>query len=150
MAVLRTMVADLAEGTPGCLLIEGPAGIGKTRLLDEVRRLAVAAGVPVRSARSSALEQGFDFGVVRQLFDTEADEVETPERDERFAVLRGLCEVTTNLAETAPFVMCVDDIQWSDEASLQFLAYLVKRLEGLPVLVVLAMRTGETHQADDC
>ncbi len=45
--------------------------------------------------------------------------------------------------------MCVDDIQWSDEASLQFLAYLVKRLEGLPVLVVLAMRTGEAHEADD-
>jgi predicted ATPase len=46
-------------------------------------------------------------------------------------------------------VLCVDDIQWSDEPSLQFLAYLVKRLEGLPVLVVLAMRTGEPHQADD-
>ena len=147
MAVLRTMVAELGEGTPGCLLIEGPAGIGKTRLLDEVRRLAAAAGVPVRSARSSALEQGFDFGVVRQLFDAAVDDV--VRRDERFAVLRGLCEVTTNLAETAPFVMCVDDIQWSDEASLQFLAYLVKRLEGLPVLVVLAMRTGETHEADD-
>ncbi len=101
----------------------------------------------MRSARSSALEQGFDFGVVRQLFDTAVDDV--VRRDERFAVLRGLCEVTTNLAETAPFVMCVDDIQWSDEASLQFLAYLVKRLEGLPVLVVLAMRTGEPHEADD-
>ena len=64
-------------------------------------------------------------------------------------MLRGLREVTTDLAATAPFVLCVDDIQWSDEASLQFLAYLVKRLEGLPVLVVLAMRTGETHEADD-
>jgi predicted ATPase len=46
-------------------------------------------------------------------------------------------------------VLCVDDIQWSDEASLQFLAYLVKRLEGRRVLVVLAVRTGETHKADD-
>ena len=46
-------------------------------------------------------------------------------------------------------MLCVDDVQWSDEASLQFLAYLVRRLEGLPVLVVLAMRTGEPHEADD-
>jgi predicted ATPase len=55
----------------------------------------------------------------------------------------------TRLADDAPFVLCVDDIQWSDEASLQFLAYLVRRLEGIPVLVVLALRTGEPHQADD-
>ena len=69
--------------------------------------------------------------------------------DERFAALRGLCELTTQLAEEAPFVLCVDDVQRCDEASLQFLAYLVRRLEGLPVLVVLAMRTGEQQQADD-
>ena len=68
---------------------------------------------------------------------------------ERFAVLRGLREVTADLAATAPLVLCVDDIQWCDEASLQFLAYLVRRLEGLPVLVVLAVRSGETHEADD-
>lgn len=147
MAVLRTMIEELRDGASGCLLIEGPAGIGKTRLLAEARRLAAGADVPVRSARSSALEQGFDFVVVRQLFDTAVDDV--VRRDERFAVLRGLYEVAADLAETAPFVMCVDDVQWSDEPSLQFLAYLVKRLEGLPVLVALAMRTGEPHLADD-
>ena len=147
VAVLRTMVDELAGGRSGCLLIEGPAGIGKTRLLDEVRRLAVGAGVPVRSARSSALEQGFDFEVVRQLFDADIDDAVL--RDERFAVLRGLRDVTANHAATAPMVLCVDDIQWCDEASLQFLAYLVRRLEGLPVLVVLAVRSGETYGADD-
>ncbi|MFC7360946.1 BTAD domain-containing putative transcriptional regulator [Nocardioides astragali] len=147
LAVLRTAIDELGDGVSGCLLIEGPAGIGKTRLLEEVRRLAAGADVPVRSARSSALEHDFDFGVVRQLFGAEVDDV--LRREERFAVLRGLCEVTTNLAETAPLVLCVDDIQWSDEPSLQFLAYLVKRLDGLPVLVVLAMRTGEPHHADN-
>lgn len=147
MALLRTKLDELAEGTSGCLLVEGPAGIGKTRLLDEVRRLAVAAGVWVRSARSSALEQDFEWGVVRQLFGAGAEDALG--HGERFAVLRGLCELTTQLAEQAPFVLCVDDVQRCDEASLQFLAYLVRRLEGLPVLVVLAMRTGEAHQADD-
>ncbi|QBR92889.1 BTAD domain-containing putative transcriptional regulator [Nocardioides euryhalodurans] len=147
MEVLRAMVDDLEEGRPGCLLVEGPSGIGKTRLLDELRRLAVGAGVWVRSARSSSLEQDFDWGVVRQLLGAGADE--SVGRDERFAALRGLCEVTTKLADDAPFVLCIDDVQWCDEASLQFLAYLVRRLEGLPVLVVLAVRTGETHRADD-
>ena len=147
VAVVCTMLDGLAAGQPGCLLVEGPAGIGKSRLLDEARRLAVGARVPVKSARSSALEWGVECGVVRQLFDAEADDL--VRRDERFAVLRGLCDVTTDLAATAPLVLCVDDIQWSDEASLQFLAYLVKRLEGRRVLVVLAVRTGETHGADD-
>lgn len=146
-AVLRTMVDELAAGRHGCLLVEGPAGIGKTRLLDELRRLAVGAGVWARSARSSTLEQGFEWGVARQLFDSAVDDV--VRRGEPFAVLRGLCEVVTRLADDAPFVLCVDDVQWSDEASLQFLAYLVRRLEGIPVLVVLALRTGEPHQADD-
>ena len=146
-AVLRNMVDELAAGRHGCLLVEGPAGIGKTRLLDELRRLAVGAGVWARSARSSTLEQGFEWGVARQLFDSAVDDV--VRRGEPFAVLRGLCEVVTRLADDAPFVLCVDDVQWSDEASLQFLAYLVRRLEGIPVLVVLALRTGEPHQADD-
>ena len=147
MGLLRSRLDELADGASGCVLVEGPAGIGKTRLLDELRRLAVAAGVWVRSARSSALEQDFEWGVVRQLFGAGADDV--LRREERFDVLRGLCEVTTQLAEEAPFVLCVDDVQRCDEASLQFLAYLVRRLDGLPVLVVLAMRTGEPQQADD-
>lgn len=146
MAVLRSMVDDLGEGRAGCLLIEGPAGIGKSRLLDELRTLAVGDGMTNRSARSSALEQGFDFEVVRQLLGAEVDDV--VRQSERRAVLRGLCEVTTKLIETAPVVVCVDDIQWCDEASLQFLAYLVRRLDGLPALVVVAVRTGESHEAD--
>lgn len=146
-AVLRTMVDQLAAGRPGWLLVEGPAGIGKTRLLDELRRLSGGAGVWVRCARSSILEQGFEWGVARQLFDSAVDDV--VRRGEPFAVLRGLWEVVTRLADEAPLVLCVDDVQWSDEASLQFLAYLVRRLEGMPVLAVLALRTGEPHQADD-
>ena len=147
MAVLKQKLDDLADGTSGCVLVEGSAGIGKTRLLDELRRLAVMEGTFVRSARCSALEQEFEWGVVRQLFGSGVEGVLT--RAERFAVLRGLCDLTTTLAEEAPFVLCVDDVQRCDEASLQYLAYLVRRLEGLPVLIVLAMRTGEPHQADD-
>jgi predicted ATPase len=143
IALLRTKLDELAGGTSGCVLVEGPAGIGKTRLLDELRRLAVGAGVWVRSARGSALERDFEWGVVRQLFGAGAEDVVA--HGDRFAVLRGLCEITTELAGAAPFVMCVDDVRWCDEASLQFLAYLVRRLEGLPVLVVLAARTGDEH-----
>ena len=68
-AALRRAVDDVAAGTSGCVLIEGPAGIGKTRLLVEATRLATAGGARVLSARGSQLEQSFGFGAVRQLFE---------------------------------------------------------------------------------
>ncbi|WP_324278206.1 ATP-binding protein [Blastococcus brunescens] len=62
-------MADLTSGDPRLLLIEGPAGIGKTRLLTEARRLAAERSVRVLTARGSQLEKTFGFGVVRQLFE---------------------------------------------------------------------------------
>jgi predicted ATPase len=73
---------------------------------------------------------------------------EAPLQHGSFAVLHSLYWLTVNLASDGPLVICVDDVQWCDSASLRYLAYLAKRLEGLPVLVVLARRTGE-EQPDD-
>ncbi|MBJ7358191.1 BTAD domain-containing putative transcriptional regulator [Nocardioides sp.] len=168
LATLRRMVDELSQGRPGSLLIEGPAGIGKSRLLEETVRLAGAAGARVYSARASQLEQSYGFGVVRQLFEPclgdaaaagtllagaaavakpvfEDGAGDDPLHHGGFAVLHGLYWLTVNLAGEGPLVICVDDIQWSDSASLRYLAYLVKRLEGVPVLLALAMRTGEQH-----
>lgn len=169
--VLRRMVDALAGGGPGCVLIEGPAGIGKTRLLVEAGRLADAVGGRVVSARGSQLEHSYGFGVVRQLFEpcisdrarrdvllTGAaaaaravfDEVtdDDAEFQGSFAILHGLYWLTVNLAADGPLVITVDDAQWCDSASLRYLAYLVKRLAGLGVLVVMTLRTGEQHPDD--
>jgi predicted negative regulator of RcsB-dependent stress response len=170
-AALRRMVDDLDTGASGCVLVEGPAGIGKTRLLGEAVRLAKAAGVTVLSARGSQLERSFGFGAVRQLFEPcttdlarrEAlfggaadgaravfDQVtgDVPPHDGSFAVLHGLYWLTVNLATEGPLLIGVDDVHWCDSASLRYFAYLVNRLEGLPVLVVMTVRTGEEHPDD--
>ncbi|HET7760812.1 MAG TPA: BTAD domain-containing putative transcriptional regulator, partial [Phycicoccus sp.] len=168
---LRRTVDRLSGGSPGCVLVEGPAGIGKSRLLVEAARLAEDRAVRVLTARGSQLERSFGFGAVRQLFEVVAGDPavrdtllggaasgarpvfedvagEDGGSDAGFAVLHGLYWMTVNLAGTGPVVLCVDDVQWCDSASLRYLAYLVKRVAGLPVLVVLALRTGELH-ADD-
>src|SRR5215207_5192654 len=73
---LDGLLAD-ARGARGRLaLIEGPAGIGKTRLLQEVRERASASGLAVLTARGGELERDFGFGVVRQLFEPELSRVE--------------------------------------------------------------------------
>lgn len=170
-AALARAVDQLASGSSGCVLVEGPPGIGKTSLLAEAVRLASAAGVPVLSARGSQLERSFGFGSVRQLFEgcvndparrdallTGAaaaaggvfDQVVTDERghDTGFAVLHALYWLTVRLTADGPLMIAVDDVQWCDSASLRYLAYLVKRLDGLQVLVVMTSRTGEQHPDD--
>ncbi len=46
-------------------------------------------------------------------------------------------------------MLAVDDVQWCDSASLRWLAYLVRRLEAVPVLVVGTVRTGEQHADEE-
>jgi len=172
LAVLGSCLDDALAGQAGLALVTGPAGIGKSRLLQEVRRLASAAGATVLTARGSQLERAYGFGVVRQLFDpVVADEasrgsllagaastadavfdgspaLEQPRSEGVFGVLHGLYWLTLNLSATAPVVLSVDDLQYCDTGSLRFLAYLVRRLEGLPVLVVGTLRTGEEYDDD--
>jgi DNA-binding SARP family transcriptional activator/DNA-binding CsgD family transcriptional regulator len=171
LARLRSCFEDAATGQAGLALIHGPAGIGKSSLLHEVRRIAVEAGGTVLTARGSQLEKAFGLGVVRQLFEpvlvdersrstllTGAaenagavfDAVDDAHRSEGlFGVLHGLYWLTVNLAAQGPLVLAVDDLQWCDTGSLRYLAYLLHRLEGLPVLVVATLRTGERYDDED-
>jgi DNA-binding SARP family transcriptional activator/DNA-binding CsgD family transcriptional regulator len=170
LRVLRAALADALDGQGRLALVQGPAGIGKSRLLQEVRRLAADQGALVLSARGSQLEREFGFGAVRQLFEgTMADPGRRGEllsgaaasaasvfgevtadpaarADGSFAVLHGLYWLTVNLAEQQPVVLAVDDVQWCDTGSVRALAFLLKRLEGLRVLVVATLRTGEAHE----
>src|SRR5262252_1669126 len=69
VSAIRELVRSARGGTGGLLVAEGSAGMGKTRLLGEARAAAEAAGLEVVAARGGELEQGFAFGIVRQLFE---------------------------------------------------------------------------------
>src|SRR5689334_10617020 len=69
LAQLRASVDAARSGTGALALLEGAAGIGKTRLLEEAADAARTRGLLVLRARGVALEQEFGFGVVRQLFE---------------------------------------------------------------------------------
>jgi DNA-binding SARP family transcriptional activator/DNA-binding NarL/FixJ family response regulator len=59
------------------------------------------------------------------------------------AALHGLYWLAVNLAERAPLLLCVDDAHWGDTGSLRWLHYLARRLEGLPLALLVASRPGE-------
>src|SRR6059058_1217813 len=69
LAALDAMLAAARGGDGRLVVVEGSAGIGKTRLLAEVRALAQAGEFGVLSARGGELEGEFAFGIVRQLFE---------------------------------------------------------------------------------
>src|SRR4051812_36226539 len=145
LAEIDRLVADAAGGTGSMALVEGPPGIGKTRLIAEARRRGTEAGLRVLSARGGGLEREFAFGVVRQLFEPAlgrgdaalfsgaaapaAAVFETVEQpaggDASFAILHGLYWLTANVAERRPLLLAIDDLHWCDHPSLRFLAYLV-------------------------
>jgi DNA-binding CsgD family transcriptional regulator len=157
-----------ASGRGGALLVEGPAGIGKTAVMLAGRQIAHELGLVALTARGAELECDFGFGVVRQLFEQELDdrdaaacalagrarpaaallEVELPGvaarpprgPDAPHAMLNALYWLTSNLARRAPLMLLVDDAHWADPASLRFLSYIAHRLESLPVLLIVAAR----------
>ncbi len=64
---IRTSVGQATHANGSMVLIEGPSGIGKTRLLQATRALAIDAGMTVLSGRGGLLEVDYAFGVARQL-----------------------------------------------------------------------------------
>ena len=78
-ARIGAALAEARIGRGAFVVVEGPAGIGKTALLGAARFDAAEQGMRVLSARGTELERDFSFGVVRQLFEpvlAEADEHE--------------------------------------------------------------------------
>ena len=69
LARVDALMTAAYAGRGGVLLIAGPAGIGKTVLLESARERASQAGMRVLAGRGGELESGFSFGVVRQLFE---------------------------------------------------------------------------------
>jgi DNA-binding CsgD family transcriptional regulator len=81
-----------ATGSGRVLLVEGQAGIGKSRLLTEVGRLARERGFEVYSACGIELEREFSYGVVRQLFEYAVHRLPPAERGRLFRGAAGLAE----------------------------------------------------------
>src|SRR3954451_22539716 len=82
----EALLRAVGDGAGSALLVEGPAGIGKSAFVRAVRELAADEGFTVLAARGAELERGFSFGVVRQLYESA---LASAEEHERAALLDG-------------------------------------------------------------
>jgi DNA-binding CsgD family transcriptional regulator len=176
VAALEALADAALSGGGRFVVIEGSAGIGKTRLLAEARAIAGGAGMRVLAARGGEFEGEFAYGIVRQLFepllasaapDLRAELLSGPaalveplvgasrlaaSRDApaegSFAILHGLYWLAANVAFQQPTLLAIDDLYWADTPSLRWLLYLTRRLEGVPLLVAAATRPPEGEGRD--
>jgi DNA-binding CsgD family transcriptional regulator len=169
LAEIERLVGGVCSGLGELLVVESPAGAGKTRLIEAVCEAASERRMAVLATTASELERDLAFGVVRSLFESSlahltptrrrmllsgaaglAAPVVSPRRSAAGAssvdpasVLHGLFWLTSNLAEHGPLVVAIDDAHWADRPSLRFAAYLARRLDDLGVLLAVALRPRE-------
>jgi DNA-binding CsgD family transcriptional regulator len=163
---LLARIDAAAAGRGSLMLVEGPAGIGKTRLLAAGQELAADRGLSALVARGSELERDFPFGAVRQLLEPHLGALDPDEHaavfaggaahalplfahadgtggDPDYATLHGLYWVLVALSHRRPLILCVDDVHWLDAPSLRFLDFLARRIDGMRLLLCGALRPAE-------
>ncbi|MFF4250152.1 ATP-binding protein [Streptomyces sp. NPDC001663] len=164
---IDTLCADRSS-SGSLLMVRGEAGLGKTALLAETRRIAERRGCTVWSARGGETLRSVPFNVVRQLlqpalvslmpeeareylgdwYDIAGPALGITEPGERQADPQGVCDglvaAVRRLARRDwPLVLLIDDAHWADQETLRWLAAFAERLDDLSVLVLVARRPGE-------
>ena len=156
LETLERAVHQSLEGSFALVLLEGEAGLGKTRLLDEL--VAGLGDVRLGGASCSELEQHLPYvplaAALREaLGDVELDargspalrqilpELRPAELVQDFAEVDALEALVTLIGDHAPLVLVIDDLHWADPTTIAALGYLQRRCADAPVAVVAAVRS---------
>jgi DNA-binding SARP family transcriptional activator len=178
-ALLEAYEAARRDGR--LVVLEGEAGVGKTRLAEDFAAHATAAGATTVGGRCYEGESGLAYAplvealraavarradgtwleavpaawlaeasrLLPELADLRpglepAPPLDSPGAQSRF--LTGLSQVLlAALREPGPGVLALDDLHWADEASLDVLTYLVRRLGGQPVCILVTWRSEQVQ-----
>jgi predicted ATPase len=148
-------------------VLEGAAGIGKSALLDAACAMAGERGMKVLRATGSEFESDFAYGVVRQLFDPLLPHAGRPSRrgplagplrvaagalglaadggEAEHAVRHALVRILAEHGTDAPILIAIDDVELSDQESLDFLRYLAQRQAQHRAVTIVALNPGGCH-----
>jgi DNA-binding CsgD family transcriptional regulator/tetratricopeptide (TPR) repeat protein len=148
LALIRSELERLSDGTESVVVVDGAAGMGKSRLLAEVAAIARGLGIRVGSSAADPSETVVELAaLLAALFDGAAPVLGPGELgalhaqpEQRFWLLRDLQQLLERAALASPLLISVDDAQWADGGTVAAIRTLPMRLMGLPIAWVIALR----------
>jgi DNA-binding CsgD family transcriptional regulator/tetratricopeptide (TPR) repeat protein len=160
LALARRRIAEVRGGHGQLLLLSGEAGIGKSRLLAEIGRIATDDGFRVAKAEVApqdhdvlaasfldlgrAMRRDAAFGTIgRDLLEVAAARLNERSPRRRDFVME-LVDLVGN--PERPTALVFEDLQWADDLSLEALTELARQTRELPLLIIAAYRTSEALQ----
>ncbi len=169
MRQLDARLRDAKQGRGSFCLLKGPAGIGKTRCMDELSTRARGLGFDVwlgRSVEDSWAPVYWPWvQIVRHavreratlaprgeallerlgVASRDADEGdEAQPSGNNFWWIDGVSQLLLDAARQTPLLLLFDDLHWADAATIDLLAFVVAELRQVPVLVVASQREGRS------
>ncbi len=146
---LTEQLSQTLSGRGGVVAVEGEAGVGKTRLVEEF--LLRVEGVRVFVGRCYERDLSAPLEPVRAALGAlgredlpqnhEGMRFWTADPRDRSTIHQGLtAKLVAAARQQRGAVLFIDDLQWSDAATLEFLSYAAKRVHDEPVLIVATYR----------
>ncbi|WP_276515695.1 AAA family ATPase [Saccharothrix coeruleofusca] len=159
LAELTAAFAESATEGVRVVVLQGVVGTGKTALIDEFGAWARGVGARLLRASGASTEHSLSLGIVRQLLAGEVFDHDTAvlvsglldhqlladaasDGVSRSRVLDGLATAVLELAGQSPVVIAIDDTQYLDAFSQDWLIYLIRRAGLARILIVFAWRDG--------
>jgi predicted ATPase len=155
----RRIVTDLGQGLGTTLLIEGEAGIGKSRLVQWMVDEAGSSGITARRGEGHPFERSRPFGVIVDALDLRrrspdprraaialllAGDAERSrggaQQDLRYQVVEEVVDLVEEACGESPVLLVLEDLHWADSSTLLAIRSLVQRLAHAPLAVVMSLR----------